>query len=167
MPVSLLNLKIQIFPWVPPSMRVAWLLVTWISASFYHELKSPAQAPVTLEIEQLRYDLQLTRDSVRIAEDLGGKCAWKLWGTDILLKVSLVLHLAVGVWIVFFSRPVRANLALAAPSGDTGSSTDSDVPDSSPSGRLSGSSTGGFLNPKTLVKTRPTRPSDLRRIHGS
>ena len=148
-------------------MRVAWLLVTWISASFYHELKTPSQAPLPLEIDQLRFDLQLTRDSVRTAEDLGGKCAWKLWGTDILLKVSLVLHLVVGVWIMFFSRSKQANLALTAPSGDTESSTYSDIHDSSPSGRLSGSSAGVSLSRKTLVKTRPTRPSDLRRAHGS
>ena len=128
-----------------------------MSQLFKHQPTSFDPVEVTLlrsEIAQTRVQLDeyLTKQSW---------CEWNPWISSWLLRANLVFDLVVlAYWffVGFARRPVIA----AGIRADTGSSSDSESCEEAPTDQLTKSLTDPRVRQIALVKTRPTRPSDLR-----
>ena len=137
--------------------RVAFDIGILVSQLFKHQPTSFDPVEVTLlrsEIAQTRVQLDeyLTKQSW---------CEWNSWISSWLLRANLVFDLVVlAYWffVGFARRPVIA----AGIRADTGSSSDSESCEEAPTDQLTKSLTDPRVRQIALVKTRPTRPSDLR-----
>ena len=143
-------------------MRVVSLALVWIASHLYHDYhKDPVRQQ---ELNRLRQELALTREALDRVEEGSAECGWKTWVLSWLLKgalwgdlVLLVYFLAYRVW------PRRTSVELGS-LGDTGGSSDSE--DQTPVSRtkaITDSSATGGTEAVVSPKSRPTRPSDLRR----
>lgn len=137
--------------------RVSFAIGILVSQLFKHQPTSFDPVEVTLlksEIAQTRVQLDeyLTRQSW---------CEWNSWISSWLLRANLVFDLIVlAYW--FFVGFARRPVIVTGVKADTGGSSDSESCEEAPTGQLTQSLTDLRVKQIAVVKTRPTRPSDLK-----
>ena len=137
--------------------RVAFAIGILVSQLFKHQPTSFDPVEVTLlrsEIAQTRVQLDdyLTKQSW---------CEWNSWISSWLLRANLVFDLVVLAYWFFGGFARRPDIA-AGVRADTGGSSDSESCEEAPTDQLTKSLADPRVRQIALVKTRPTRPSDLR-----
>ena len=143
-------------------MRVVSLALVWIVSHLYHDYqRDPVRQQ---ELNRLRQELALTREALDRVEEGSAECGWRTWLLGWSLKGALWADLILLLYFVVYRFwPRRATVELGA-LGDTGGSSDSE--DQTPVSRtkaITDSSATGGTEAVVSPKSRPTRPSDLRR----
>ena len=135
-------------------MRASWLAWVWIVAQFYFERRhtSDLQVDTSLLATELR-DTRAALDRLELGQDL---CDWRTWGLWVGLRLAVAVDCLLVLYL-YLTRPVPQRLLPAVTEGDTGGASDSEDQTPSPSPATGGTTTS------PAGKTRPTRPSDLRK----
>lgn len=143
-------------------MRVVPLALVWIASHIYHDYqKDPVRHQ---ELNRLRHELALTREALDRVEEGSAECGWKTWVLGWLLKGTLWFDLLLVIYFVAYRLWPRRSWVELESLGDTGGSSDSEdqTPISQTKAITDSSATGG-TEAGVSPKSRPTRPSDLRR----
>ena len=137
--------------------RIAFLVGVALSQFFSSR---PVQID-PLEIALLKNEIAHTRSTLEEYHVVQAQCKWNEWVQGLAIQALCVFDVVVLLYCLFKTCGKR-QAALPEARPDTGGSSDSEVPESAPGCEKNNSLTLPRVRQLATVKTRPTRPSDLK-----
>ena len=136
--------------------RFAFLVGVVLSRLFTSQ---PAQID-SLEIAQLKIEIAHTRATLEEYHSVQAQCKWNEWVQGLVIRANLVFDFIVAL---YFLTKLCVGRSVASPvaRSDTGGSSDSEGP-GAPSCEKAKTLALPRVKQLATVKTRPTRPSDLK-----